>query len=129
MEEKILGQWGRMRRAYLMEHRPATFITMVMRGELFPHLAGGDKNETINKDQVKVLMQAAKKTGRQGEISDAMKKLGIAKFADVPVGRYQEIKELVDSFAASKPDAIEGGTETEAPPEPEAPPEEAPDQK
>ena len=38
MEEKILGQWGRMRRAYLMEHRPATFSTMVMRGELFPHL-------------------------------------------------------------------------------------------
>lgn len=38
MEEKILGQWGRMLRAYLMEHRPATFSTMVMRGELFPHL-------------------------------------------------------------------------------------------
>lgn len=98
-------------------------------GELFPHLAGGDKNETINKDQVRVLMQAAKKTGRQGEISDALKKLGIAKFADVPTGRYQEIKELVESFAAGKPDAIEGGTETEAPPEDEAPPEEVPDQK
>ena len=38
MEEKILGQWGRMRRAYLMEHRPATYSTMVMRGELFLHL-------------------------------------------------------------------------------------------
>ena len=38
MEERILGQWGRMRRAYLMEHKPATYSTMVMRGELFPHL-------------------------------------------------------------------------------------------
>ena len=38
MEEKILGLWGRMRRAYLMEHQPATYSTMVMRGELFPHL-------------------------------------------------------------------------------------------
>jgi len=36
-DEKILGQWGRMRRAYLMEHQPATYSTMVMRGELFPH--------------------------------------------------------------------------------------------
>lgn len=27
-----------MRRAYLMEHRPALFSTMVMHGELFPHL-------------------------------------------------------------------------------------------
>ena len=33
-EEKILGQWGRMRRAYLMEHCPATYSTMVMTGEL-----------------------------------------------------------------------------------------------
>lgn len=38
MEEKILGQWGRMRRAYLMEHQPAAYSTMVMRVELFPHL-------------------------------------------------------------------------------------------
>jgi len=98
-------------------------------GEVFPHLAGGDKNETISKDQVKVLMQAAKKTGRQGEISDAMKKLGIAKFADVPTGRYQEIKELVESFAAAKPDAIEDGTETQEPPQTEAPPEENQGQK
>ena len=27
MEEKILGQWGRMRRSYLMEQQPATFST------------------------------------------------------------------------------------------------------
>lgn len=47
MEEKILGQWGRMRRAYLMEHRPATFSTMVMRGELFPHLYQVDEQAEL----------------------------------------------------------------------------------
>lgn len=91
-------------------------------GEVFPHLAGGDKNETISKDQIKVLMSAAKRTGRQGEIADALKKRGIAKFADVPANRYQEIKELVDSFASTdKPDAIEG--DVQPPPQDEAPPE------
>lgn len=47
MEEKILGQWGRMRRAYLMEHRPATFSTIVMRGELFPHLYQVDEQTEL----------------------------------------------------------------------------------
>ena len=54
MEEKILGQWGRMRRAYLMEHQPATFSTMVMRGELFPHLYQVDEQaeEIIRKELI-----------------------------------------------------------------------------
>ena len=46
-EEKILGQWGRMRRAYLMEHQPATYSTMVMRGELFPHLYQVDEQAEL----------------------------------------------------------------------------------
>lgn len=87
-------------------------------GDVFPHLAGGERNETISKDQVKVLMGIAKRSGRQGEISDALKKLGIAKYADVPAGRYQEVKELLESFAnTSEPPQIEGNTE----PEPESP--------
>lgn len=67
-------------------------------GEVFPHLAGNDKNATINKEQVKALMEAAKDTGRQGEISDALKKLGIAKFADTPATRYEEVMSLVKSY-------------------------------
>lgn len=47
MEEKILGQWGRMRRTYLMEHQPATFSTMVMRGELFLHLYQVDEQAEL----------------------------------------------------------------------------------
>lgn len=46
-EEKILGQWGRMRRAYLMEHRPAIYSTMVMTSELFPHLYQVDEQAEL----------------------------------------------------------------------------------
>lgn len=67
-------------------------------GDVFPHLAGNDKNQTITKEQVASLMEAAAKTGRQGEISDALKKMKIAKFADVPVSRYDEVARMIASF-------------------------------
>lgn len=67
-------------------------------GDVFPHLSGNDKNQTITKEQVASLMEAAAKTGRQGEISDALKKMKIAKFADVPVSRYDEVARMIASF-------------------------------
>ena len=51
-EEKILGQWGRMRRAYLMEHLPATYATMSMTGELFPHLYQVDEQAELILEQM-----------------------------------------------------------------------------
>lgn len=51
-EEKILGCWGKMRRAYLMEHRPATYSTMVMRGELWPHLYHVDEQAELILNQL-----------------------------------------------------------------------------
>lgn len=35
---KPLGKYGRMRRAYLMEHRPVLYHTMLLNGSLYPHL-------------------------------------------------------------------------------------------
>lgn len=35
---KPLGKYGRMRRAYLMEHRPVLYNTMLLNGSLYPHL-------------------------------------------------------------------------------------------
>ena len=35
---KPLGKYGRMRRAYLMEHRPVLYHTMLLNGSLHPHL-------------------------------------------------------------------------------------------
>lgn len=73
----------------------------ILLGDIFPHLAGNDKNQVISKEQVTQLMEAAAKTGRQGEISDALKRMKIAKFADVPVARFDEVVKLIESF---KPD-------------------------
>ncbi|MFQ7321528.1 MAG: TnpV protein [Faecalibacterium sp.] len=35
---KPLGKYGRMRRAYLMEHHPVLYHTMLLNGSLYPHL-------------------------------------------------------------------------------------------
>lgn len=75
-------------------------------GDVFPHLSTNEKSDTITKEQVKELMEAAKATGRQSEISDELKKLGIAKFADVPAVQYPAIKELVFAFANPPENAI-----------------------
>ena len=36
--QKPLGRYGRMRRMYLMEHRPVLYNTMLLNGSLYPHL-------------------------------------------------------------------------------------------
>ena len=33
-----LGKYGRMRRTYLMNHRPVLYNTMLLSGSLYPHL-------------------------------------------------------------------------------------------
>ena len=37
-QEKALGKYGRLRRTYLMKHRPVLYHTMLMNGSLYPHL-------------------------------------------------------------------------------------------
>jgi hypothetical protein len=39
-----LGKWGRMRRRYLKEHRPALYSSMLLTGRLDPHLAEIDRS-------------------------------------------------------------------------------------
>ena len=36
--QKPLGRYGRMRRTYLMEHRPVLYNSMLLNGTLHPHL-------------------------------------------------------------------------------------------
>ena len=35
---KSLGKYGRLRRTYLMNHRPVLYNTMLLNGSLYPHL-------------------------------------------------------------------------------------------
>lgn len=76
-------------------------------GDYFPRLAVENQNATISKEQVKKLMEAAKASGMQGAISDELKKMGIAKFADVPIDRYDEVFALIQGYGepVSKLDA------------------------
>ena len=37
-QEKALGKFGRLRRTYLMQHRPVLYHTMLLNGSLYPHL-------------------------------------------------------------------------------------------
>ena len=36
--QKPLGKYGRMRRTYLMQHRPVLYNSMLLNGTLYPHL-------------------------------------------------------------------------------------------
>ena len=36
--QKPLGKYGRLRRTYLMNHRPVLYNTMLLNGSLYPHL-------------------------------------------------------------------------------------------
>ncbi len=83
-------------------------------GDMFPHLATGERDSVITKAQVKELMALAKKSGKQGEISDAMKKVGIAKYADIPADQFESIKAMIESLMnettpeAKKPELEDG---------------------
>ena len=37
-QEKALGKFGRLRRTYLMQHRPVLYNSMLLNGSLYPHL-------------------------------------------------------------------------------------------
>ena len=41
-QEYYIGKYGRMRRAYLKEYRPALYSTLLLTEKLFPHLAETD---------------------------------------------------------------------------------------
>ena len=79
---------------------------VLLLGDVFPHLGSSNQNDTISKEQIQELMKLIADTGRQGEISAALKKMGIAKVADVPVSRHEEVMSMVMDFvAAGKPEA------------------------
>lgn len=83
-------------------------------GDYFPRLEVNNQNEVVSKDQVKKLMEAAKASGMQGAISDELKKMGIAKFADVPVGQYDEVMRMIQSFGVPSSEEtaqVEGGSD------------------
>ena len=74
---KPLGKYGRMRKAYLQEHRPILYNQLLMSEKLYPHLLEID--ETANSRLEQLMPQLAKDAGttEQLKASDPMKWVGL----------------------------------------------------
>ena len=75
--EKPLGKYGRMRKAYLKEHRPLIYNHLLMSEKLYPHLLEID--ETANSRLEQMMPQLAKDAGatEQLKASDPMRWVGL----------------------------------------------------
>ena len=74
---KPLGKYGRMRKAYLKEHRPILYNQLLMSEKLYPHLIEID--ETANSRLEQLMPQLAKDAGatEQLKASDPMRWVGL----------------------------------------------------
>jgi hypothetical protein len=70
-------------------------------GDVFKHLASENQNSTITKEQAENLLKMMSETGKQGDISAALKKMGIAKVADTPASRHDEVLNMILDYSAS----------------------------
>ena len=75
--EKPLGKYGRMRKAYLKEHRPLIYNQLLLTEKLYPHLLEID--ETANSRLEQMMPQLAKVAGATEELkaNDPMKWVGL----------------------------------------------------
>ena len=75
--EKPLGKYGRMRKAYLKEHRPLIYNQLLLTEKLYPHLIEID--ETAQSRLEQMMPQLAKDAGatEQLEASDPMRWVGL----------------------------------------------------
>ena len=75
--EKPLGKYGRMRKAYLKEHRPLIYNQLLLTEKLYPHLIEID--ETAQSRLEQRMPQLAKDAGatEQLKASDPMRWVGL----------------------------------------------------
>ena len=75
--EKPLGKYGRMRKAYLKEHRPLIYNQLLLTEKLYPHLIEID--ETAQSRLEQTMPQLAKDAGatEQLKASDPMRWVGL----------------------------------------------------
>ena len=76
-EDTPLGKYGRMRKAYLKEHRPIIYNHMLLRETLYPHLREIDQTARERLEQM--MPELAKEAGATEELkaSDPMKWVGL----------------------------------------------------
>ena len=76
-ENKPLGKYGRMRKAYLKEHRPILYSQLLLSEKLYPHLL--EIEETANQRLERMMPELMKSAGVTEELkaSDPMKWAGL----------------------------------------------------
>ena len=77
LEDTPLGKYGRMRKAYLKEHRPIIYNHMLLRETLYPHLREIDQTARERLEQM--MPELAKEAGATEVLkaSDPMKWVGL----------------------------------------------------
>lgn len=75
--EKPLGKYGRMRKAYLKEHRPILYNQLLMSEKLYPHLIEIDETAQSRLEQMMPQLTAAAGVTEQLKASDPMKWVGL----------------------------------------------------
>ena len=67
-ETPPIGVWGRRRKHYLKEHRPVLYNTMLLSGELFPHLA--EVNQQANELHDRLIKQITAQAGINAQLKE-----------------------------------------------------------
>lgn len=75
--EKPLGKYGRMRKAYLKEHRPLIYNQLLLTEKLYPHLIEIDETAQNRLEQMMLQLAAAAGATEQLKASDPMRWVGL----------------------------------------------------
>ena len=75
--EKPLGKYGRMRKAYLKEHRPLIYNHLLMSEKLYPHLLEIEKTANSRLEQMMPRLAEAAGATEQLKASDPMQWVGL----------------------------------------------------
>ena len=75
--EKPLGKYGRMRKAYLKEHRPILYNQLLMSEKLYPHLREIDETANSRLDQMRPRLAESAGATEQLKASAPMRWVGL----------------------------------------------------
>ena len=75
--EKSLGKYGRMRKAYLKEHRPLIYNQLLLTEKLYPHLIEIDETAQNRLEQMMPQLAAAAGATEQLKANDPMRWVGL----------------------------------------------------
>ena len=72
---KPLGKYGRLRRTYLMNHRPILYNTMLLNGSLYPHLM--EVEQTAESRMQQMMTELLKQNPAPLKARDPMRWVGL----------------------------------------------------